>query len=117
MIGRVERSPEAGVVGAELIFHQPLSRGETVVVEYEVVSPSPGPLESEYYRRLRMPMREYLLRVEFHPEALPATTVAFTEDRESVIALDPAHRAPPAHTDATPGVTGIRWTWADEPLS
>ncbi len=111
VLGRVERSVEHGVAGAELLFHQPLARGETVVVEYEFVAHGVGPLESEYTRRLRMPMREYLLQVEFHPDALPATTVAFTEDRESVITLDPTHRGHLAHTDATPGTTGIKWMW------
>lgn len=112
-LGRVERSVEHGVAGAELLFHRPLARGETVVVEYEFVALDVGPLESEYTRRLRMPMREYLLQVEFHPDALPATAIAFTDDHESVIDLDPSHRGHLAHTDATPGTTGIRWTWDD----
>lgn len=116
-VGRLERSFADGVAGAELHFHQPLRRGETVVVEYEVIAPSPGPLEHEYTRRLRMPMREYLLQVEFHPDALPATTVAFTQGRESSITLDPSHRGHLAHTDATPGTTGIRWSWHEDDRS
>lgn len=114
-LGRVESNAEHGVTGAELLFHRPLRRGETVVVEYELAAQGPGPLESDCTRRLRMPMREYLLQVEFHPDALPATTVAFADDREQVIDLDPGHRAHLAHTDATPGTTGIRWTWGAEP--
>lgn len=110
-LGRVERSAETGVAGAELLFHRPLTRGETVVVEYDATFPTPGPLELEFTRRLRMPMREYLLQVEFHPEALPASTVAFTEGRSSAVVLDPSHRGHLAHTDATPGTTGIRWSW------
>ncbi|QIK75978.1 XRE family transcriptional regulator [Nocardioides piscis] len=113
-VRRTVRSAEHGVAGAELVFHHPLSRGETVVVEYEVISSSPGPLESQYTRRLRMPMREYLLQVEFHPDALPHEVAAVTEETRTVIGLDREHRAHLAHTDATPGTTGIRWDWHDD---
>lgn len=115
-VGRVVRSEDHGTTAAELVFHGPLRRGDTVIVEYEAVSPSPGPLECSYSRRLRMPMREYLLQVEFDARALPRETVAFTEGRETTIALDPAHRAHLAHTDATPGTAGMRWAW-DGPLA
>jgi hypothetical protein len=113
-LGRVEWSHEDGVVGAELVFFRPLRRGETVVVEYDLVSPVPGAADSEYVRRLRSPMREYLLEVEFHPDALPSSVVGFTEERRTSIELDPCHRGHLAHTDATPGTTGIRWTWDDD---
>ena len=110
-LGRVERDPEAGVVGAELLFFRPLRRGETVIVKYDVISPAPGPLEREYTRRLRLPMREYLLEVAFDRRALPATVVAFTEGREQPVSLDEDRRAHLVHTDTAPGTTGIRWTW------
>jgi transcriptional regulator with XRE-family HTH domain len=110
-LGRVERDPEAGVVGAELVFFRPLRRGETVIVTYDVVSPTPGPREHEYTRRLRLPMREYLLEVAFEPRALPESVVAFTEDREQPITLDRDRRAHLVHTDTAPGTTGIRWSW------
>lgn len=112
-IGRVVRSEDHGATAAELLFHSPLRRGETVIVEYVASSPGPGPLETTYSRRLRMPMREYLLQVEFDAGALPLRTFAFTDGRESVIVLDPAHRAHLAHTDVTPGVAGMRWSWPE----
>ena len=110
-LGRVEHDRAGGVVGAELLFLRPLRRGETVIVKYDVVSAAPGPQEREYTRRLRLPMREYLLEVEFDPRALPATVAAFTEGREHPIAVDTDHRAHLVHTDTAPGTTGIRWTW------
>lgn len=110
-LGRVERDPEAGVVGAELLFFRPLRRGETVIVKYDVVSPAPGPCEREYTRRLRLPMREYLLEVAFDARALPESVAAFTEGREQPIALDEDRRAHLVHTDTAPGTTGIRWSW------
>lgn len=112
-LGRVEHDRDGGVVGAELLFFRTLRRGETVIVKYDVVSATPGPQESEYTRRLRLPMREYLLEVEFDPHALPASVAAFTEGREHPITLDADHRAHLVHTDTVPGTTGIRWSWPD----
>lgn len=117
-LGRVEHDRAGGVVGAELLFLRPLRRGETVIMKYDVVSSTPGPQEREYTRRLRLPMREYLLEVEFDPRALPASVAALTEGREHPIAVDADHRAHLVHTDTAPGTTGIRWTWpADRPAA
>jgi hypothetical protein len=116
-LGHVEWSPEDGVLGAELVFFRPLRRGETVVVEYELVSPVPGAADTEYVRRLRSPMREYLLEVEFHACARPGSVVALTEERRTPIELDRCHRGHLSHSDAAPGTTGIRWTWPDDPVS
>ena len=112
-LGRVEWRPQDGVVGAELVFFRPLRRGETVIMEYELVSPSPGALDTEYVRRLRSPLREYLLEVEFHPDARPSSVTGFTEQRRTPVDLDRSHRGHLAHTDATPGTTGITWAWPD----
>ncbi len=111
-LGRIEQV--GGVVGAELVFFQPLLRGETVILEYEVIASAPGPLDVEYTRRLRLPIREYLLEIEFDPSALPSSITAFTEGQETSIDLNAGYRAHLVHTDTTPGVTGIRWTWSDE---
>ena len=116
-LGRVEHDRDAAVIGAELIFHRPLRRGESVVLEYDVVSPVPGPREQEYCRRLRLPMREYLLEVEFDPAALPASVTAFSAGREESVDLDADRRAHLVHTDTAPGKTGIRWTWPLEGAS
>lgn len=113
-LGRVEWSSQDGVVGAELVFFRSLRRGETVIVEYELVSPVPGARDTQYVRRLRSPMREYLLEVEFHADARPRWVTGFTEERRTRVELDPCHRGHLAHTDATPGTTGIAWSWPDD---
>lgn len=112
-LGHVEREPSDGVIGAEVHFCQPLRRGETVIVEYELEWQRQGPYEVEYTRRLRTPLRELLLEVEFHREALPMAVTAFTHDREALVGLDVEHRATVVHPDSTPGTTGIRWSWPD----
>jgi hypothetical protein len=82
-----------------------------VIVKYAVVSPDPGPREQQYTRRLRLPMRDYLLEVQFDPQATPASVVAFGDGRTQPIALDEDRRAHLVHTDTSPGTTGIRWSW------
>ncbi|GGB78182.1 hypothetical protein N798_03225 [Knoellia flava TL1] len=113
-LGRLEVAPEGGVVGAELHFCQPLRRGETVIVEYELDWGGVGPYEVEYTRRLRTPLRELLLEVEFHRDARPESVTAFTHEREALVGLDLEHRATVVHADNTPGTTGLRWSWPDE---
>lgn len=111
--GRVERDPDGGVIGAELLFCQPLRRGETVIVEYELTWDSPGPADVEYTRRLRTPLRELLMEVEFDPAAPPESVTAFTPERERAVATDLDHRATVAHTDSAPGTVGLRWGWPE----
>jgi hypothetical protein len=109
-VGRVERDA-AGVIGAELLFLEPLRRGQTVVVEYELLATGPGPLEHEYTRRLRLPMRQYLLEVAFADH--PAGCWAVRGEDERPLTLDAAGRVHLVDTDCTAGRTGIRWAWTN----
>lgn len=109
-IGPLHSHP-AGVVGAELVFPRPLRRGETHVVEYRLVSGSPAPVECEYQRRLRLRMRVYVLEVQFHPDAVPASCEAVRDDEVRPLQLDADHRVHLVDTDCTAAITGIRWTW------
>ncbi len=102
--------------GAELEFLQPLRRGQSVVVEYDVVTAPPHPHEREFTRRLRLPMRQYLLEVCFDPAALPASCVRIAGTEEvAPLELDPAYGVHLLDTDAAAGTTGIRWRWPDDP--
>lgn len=111
-VGRVVDHAGGRVLGAELEFHEPLRRGQTVVVEYVVVYGSPGPLEQSYQRRLRLPMRQYLLEVAFDPAALPQHCESFGDDRVSrPLAVDAGDRVHLVESDGATGTVGIRWTW------
>ena len=111
-LGTVARDLASGIVGGELVFLAPLRRGETVMVDYEVLNHPPCPLELRHTRRLRLPMRQYLLEVRFDASALPAA-VFHVQDGEDCqeLALDAEHSVHVVDTDCTAGVTGIRWTW------
>lgn len=113
-LGRVEHDP-SGVLGAELLFLEPLRRGQTVVLEHQLVARAAGPREREYTRRLRVPMRQYLLEVAFSAAAAPASCWAVVGEEERPLDLDPDHRVHLVDTDGTAGRTGIRWSWPDDP--
>jgi hypothetical protein len=115
-LGRTACDDEGGIIGAELVFLQPLRRGQTVLAEYEVVANGLGPLEDSYGRRLRLPAAEQLLQVSFDPAALPATCTAVSSDgQETQLLLDPAHSVHVVATPAGAGTTTIRWTWPATP--
>lgn len=109
--GRTVSDGKAGVLGTELVFHRPLRRGETVLLEYELVHRVPGPREVEYSRRVRMPMREYLLELRFDPAAAPTACEAFGACGSRPLEVDPAGRVHLVEVDCRPAVHGIRWSW------
>jgi hypothetical protein len=110
--GRIERDEAHGVIGAELLFPSALQRGDTAIVEYDLVCASPGPYETRYTRRLRTRMREYLLEIDFHPGQPPATVHQLSEDDEVASRLDAPHHAHLVVSDPLPGTMGLSWTWA-----
>jgi hypothetical protein len=118
-LGSVARDVASGIVGCELVFLEPLRRGQTVVVDYEVLSGPPRPLEVRHTRRLRLPMRQYLLEVRFDPGALPAAVFHVQDGRDcQPLELDAEHSVHVVDTDCTAGITGVRWVWPDtEPTS
>jgi len=112
--GRTASVPEWGVVAVELLFAAPLRRGQTVVVEHEVLTCPPRPREVRYSRRRRMPMREYLLEVRFDPGARPATCESYDPRTGETLATLEVDRWGTVHLvelDAQPGALGIRWDW------
>jgi hypothetical protein len=118
-VGSVVRDVPSGILGCELVFLEPLRRGQTVVVDYEVVSAAPRPYELGHTRRLRLPMRQYLLEIRFDPTALPAAAFHVQDGKDcQLLEPDAEHIVHVVDTDCTAGITGVRWVWPDaEPVS
>lgn len=121
-LGAVRTRPEAGLVIAELRLPRPLRRGEPLVMEYVVEFTPPFPRDSDSTRRLRLPIREHVIDVEFTRPMLPARCVQFTaphrEDAgrtERVLTLDERDRVCAMGIDLDPGVIGVRWEWPGPP--
>jgi hypothetical protein len=113
-LGTVSCDEASGIVGGELVFHAPLRRGQTVVLDYELQSQVPRPIEVRHTRRLRLPMRQYLLEVRFDPTALPSAAFHVQDGRDcQPLELDAEHSLHVVDTDCTAGVTGMRWAWPE----
>lgn len=121
-LGAVRSRPEVGLTIAELRLPRPLQRGELLVMEYVVEFTPPFPRDRETSRRLRLPMREYVIDVEFSRPLLPARCVQFTASQkdetaetERVLTLDERDRACAMGIDLEPGIVGVRWEWPGPP--
>lgn len=115
-VGAVHTDPGAELLAAELLLPRPLARGEAVVTEYALVEQSPGPMTGHHRRRLRSPVREYVLEVEFAAHTVPSrSTHLWTPDGDGAEAVerrldvDDDHRIVLVAPDTGPGLHTVRW--------
>lgn len=117
-LGRVEFLPERRSIVTEILFGGELAKNETVVADY-TISLSPSREVSTYHeRRTRVSLREYLLHVYFHPDALPASCHRYYRERIGAektssrqIALDVSHTAHMLPPKCPAGIHGMSWEW------
>ena len=115
--GRVVEVPESGLVVAELLFGRPLLRGETVIVEYALGHCAPLPFSTHIESTLHVPVREYVLEVQFDPAAVPASCHSYrsadldSRPQERLLRVDPSGSAHAVALTAGPCRFGIRWAW------
>lgn len=118
-IGRVARDDANGIIAAEILLDAPLSRGETVIVEYALQHPGPpfARGDDSYCRKFTTPVREFVLELRFDPRALPSYCEQYMVDpdeqitsrrRVEVNALGLAHAVA---LDFGPGAFCVRWEW------
>ena len=60
-LGRLVTRPADGLLLAELLFDRPLRSGETIITEHLISNQAPYPLATNYERKFRRPVREYVL--------------------------------------------------------
>ncbi|MFJ6212758.1 hypothetical protein ACIQGZ_05420 [Streptomyces sp. NPDC092296] len=116
-LGRVRHQPEARIVVAELLLDAPLGLGDTAVFEYEVRIASPTPATC-YGRRFAVPVRQYVLQVQFAPGEAPAHCYRYERDPGAdtdrlrrQLWLGASGGAHLVSLDQQPGQIGIRWEW------
>jgi transcriptional regulator with XRE-family HTH domain len=120
-LGRVAEDPVAGLIVTELLFDRPLARGETVIMEYEVVAPGPPYARSDdtFCRKFRLPVRDYVVEMWFDPGDPPAychQVAAPAEETETSarrdMAIDGAGRTHAVVLGFGPGTFAVEWGWA-----
>ncbi|MFJ6675864.1 hypothetical protein ACIQMJ_32575 [Actinosynnema sp. NPDC091369] len=119
-LGRVVEDTEANIMAAEMMFDRPLTRGETIIMEYELLfAEGHYPAgNNTFARKFRLPVREYVIEVRFDQSNLPARCQQFsvpagddTPSRRRNLALDAAGGVHAVALGFGPGVFGIRWEW------
>lgn len=115
-VGRVARERTNGVLVAELVFDEPISAGESIAIEYELIYPHPT-AEHTHFRRFAEPVQDYALEIRFAAE--PASCEQFASGPAGAESagvrpapVDDGGRAHAAATGFGPGVYGMRWTAA-----
>ncbi|WP_238152517.1 XRE family transcriptional regulator [Kribbella speibonae] len=113
-LGRTVRRPADGLLVAELLFDRPLRKGETVITEHELVNVAPYPPATNYERKFRLPVREFVLEICFDPAELPAAceVVSQLDDADELVrAVEVAAEVHGVELNFGPGRYGLRWTW------
>jgi hypothetical protein len=119
-LGALVHERDTRLLVAELMFDRALSRGDTVVFEYELRYARHGVHSRDgdrYVRKCRYPVREHVVEVVFSPAAVPArcewyAAPAGAPERVHELPLS----SPYAHAvgiDVPPGRYGIRWFWPE----
>jgi hypothetical protein len=100
-VGRVRTDHESRFLGAELILDRVLTPGDTTIVEYELDAAHCA--DAHFERSFRTGGHQYILQVQFDPEALHEDVQDAWINQELV-----AHVA---HIELEPGLYGMRWEW------
>lgn len=110
-LGRSVHQPEDGLLVVELLFGRPLVRGETVLTEHTLVNRAPYPVATNYERKFRLPVREYVLEIRFDPAAVPAVCHRFAEPGESADVVPESGAVHGVALNFGPGRYGFEWAW------
>jgi hypothetical protein len=116
-LGRVGIDRESHVMAAELWFDQTLRKGERTVVEYDLEFVRGGNRSMMCERRFASPIRQYVLEVSFHPEAVPRYFQAISEPNKNTgatsvpLSVDDRRTVRAVWLDQPAGAYRISWEW------
>jgi hypothetical protein len=119
-LGRIAVDHDAHILVAELLFDRALATGETLIMEYQVVNPVSdyGATADAYFRRLRLPVRDYVVEVQFDRGNLPVRCQQFSSPAGDVrlarrrnLTISPTGDVHAVALGVGPGLFGIEWDW------
>ncbi|SDP73382.1 helix-turn-helix domain-containing protein [Lentzea jiangxiensis] len=118
-VGRVARERTNGVLVAELVFDEPISAGDSVAIEYELIYPHPT-AEHTHFRRFAERVHDYVLEIKFPAGSPPESCEQFASGPAGAESSGGTRPAPvddggyahAAALDFGPGLYGMRWTAA-----
>lgn len=104
----------AAVAVAELTLSRPLSPGQAMTVEYEMVLQGDGAPMTQHVRGCRAQIRELHMEIRFASSALPRSAEQFVvlgEKRRAAPLLLKGPILDVRQSDFGPGLAGIEWVW------
>ena len=118
-VGRLRADPVSGFMVGEVVLDRVLRVGETAVVEWEATGVSQPGVDTDFYHRVfTAHAGEYMLQVQFAPEAFPARCFSYTRRTEvspdrsmQEVWVGTTGLAHVVALDVQPGVVGLRWEW------
>jgi len=119
-LGKLAQNRDAGVHVTEWLFDRPMARGETLIMEFELVHCGPFyPRSADTFTRmLRQRVRHYIAELQFHPATLPTFCRQYetaadgtnpTQPRDLTIA--PSGRTHTVKLDIGPRACCFNWAW------
>lgn len=115
-VGAVHRPPSSPWIAHELHFDRTLARGESIIIEYKQTGLGVWGADRTYEIGWRQPLREFILEVQFSPDALPSSASSWQSaldgSGESVgaVSLDSTHCFRLIRHSLPPGRYGVRWS-------
>lgn len=117
-VGRVRRDDEHKLLVAEIILDRVLRAGETALVDLRYATDSSAD-STVAERTFVRPLRDYVLEVEFHPDAVPVRCHGFSRSAPDAPDVDTgelwigttATTHLVVHEAQAGFVHGIRWEW------
>ncbi|UZI32784.1 hypothetical protein [Streptomyces sp. VB1] len=117
-LGRIRYLPELRTTVFDVLFGHPLTRNETAVVAYDYRTADACAPCSFFQQNIRKGLRESLLHVVFHPDALPLAAESYRRssyegERTHVrsVPLDASCSVHVLNTRSPSGYQGISWEW------
>lgn len=112
--GRVWQHDDRRLQVAEIVLDRPLLLGESILIEFRVDSPLATAQSDGWLRGFTHQVREAIMVVTFHPDALPTAAESFVAAShvDEVTPLPIGHGTVTLQcSDVGPGRCGLRWTW------
>ncbi|SDJ84367.1 hypothetical protein SAMN04488074_103349 [Lentzea albidocapillata subsp. violacea] len=117
-VGRVRRDDEHNLLVAEVILDRVLRAGDTALVDLRMIA-DPGAESASADRTFIRNLRDYVLEVEFHPDAVPVRCYGFMRSEKGAPEVETgdlwigttasAHLV--VHEAQAGSVHGIKWEW------
>lgn len=114
-LGRAAELRDQGGVAAEMFLDRPLEKGESYIVEHRLESIGQTSPTWNFYRRIGVGIREFVIEIRFPPETTPTSAYCrrVIGDESSLVETPVVGNS--LHLlemDPVPGIYGLEWAWS-----